>query len=702
MNKITEAATGKIQHSTSKHSALQINPLKDNRKPGIFIKIKVALVGLALFGSIIVPSVTLGFTQSGIGIDFVGNLIPMGHEWITRLAVLEIIGGDPIGNKLKDPNDPRKHWTKGLAKNTNLSSPGAKSEVQRIKAHPIIDKSYESGFKFVYDAILGERWVDIGGFNVTKGEIGEKLGKTDCWDVVAQEAVEVQYDHFMRRYDDRGGKGGVQAAQLSRARFIDYFVAAAMASPGSMKEWDGGGSTRFNKAVDRNYFLFGRAVHLFEDSFSSEHTVRIAQDNYEQLRQTKSYLCAAGSEQHNHSEIDAVTYKSGDVIWKVGKHSTKGWSSYVPSNMKIVALVAVEANKDLWAAFIRTMGTPLATREQKAQSEAQTLVDNWFHMNETEMLHWYDLESHRDDTYVLANQQTGKGQTMEKCVKGLFPKAANQMEVVNKFASDRRTCLYNILPKPRIAGVRGFTYSDPSLLMPFNWQWRHKLYLSTPPPGWQPGMVTIPKGCYQMGWAGTLYDMEGNSPPHKVCEASFYMDTHEVTQREYKQETGKNPSHFKGPSHPVENVTWVEADAYCRKVGKRLPTEAEWEYAEKAEWNYNYFWGNGSNIIDHFAWYAGNSSGSTHRVGGKLSNNWDLFDMSGNVWEWVHDWYESAGVYYENSPVNNPQGPSSGKYKVIRGGSWGNANGGLLTYNRARLDPSYKNDYTGFRCAKDL
>lgn len=143
------------------------------------------------------------------------------------------------------------------------------------------------------------------------------IGKVDCFDAAAQEPVEVQYDHFMRRYDDRSGSGGVKAATGSRQRFIQYFVAAAMAPKTTMKVWDGGGYSALTE-VDRNYFLFGRAAHLFEDAFSSEHTVRIADDNYERVRQVKSYMCAAGSEQHTHSNAKIFDYSSGDVIWKPG------------------------------------------------------------------------------------------------------------------------------------------------------------------------------------------------------------------------------------------------------------------------------------------------------------------------------------------------------------------------------------------------
>ncbi len=170
------------------------------------------------------------FTRSGAGIDAFGKAIPMGHEWLTRLSLLELIGGDPVVKP--DPADPRKKWTKGKAKNTKVNP----SEVARIKKSSAHDERYQSTYRAVLDAIIGERWVDIAGFNVTNATVG----KYDCFDAVAQEPAEIQYDHYMRRYDDRKANGGVSAATRSQERFIEDFVNAAMAPSTVMKVWDGG------------------------------------------------------------------------------------------------------------------------------------------------------------------------------------------------------------------------------------------------------------------------------------------------------------------------------------------------------------------------------------------------------------------------------------------------------------------------------
>jgi len=413
------------------------------------------------------------FTQAGLGVGF-ANLVPMGHEWVTRMAAIELLGyAPPKVPDVPDPKDPRKSWKQGLAKNTDLSAPGAQAEVRRLKGQPWNDRAYASRYKAVYDAIVGERWVDLAGYNA--------LTSRECWDAVAQEPAELQYDHFMRRYDDRGAAGGVTAAKGSQQRFIEYFVRAAMAPPTIMSVYDGGAMGSQAVQVDRNYFLFGRAVHLFEDSFSSEHTVRIPADNYTRVRQVKSYLCAAGSEQHTHSQAAILDYSSGDVIWNPGTQIDPSWNSYKASNMKPTALVATEATKDLWAAFIRTMGTPMAQRAAVARAEATTLVSNWLSYDEAEMLGWYDTASHRDATYVLAPGQSGPGRTVQACMKGLDVGTDDQLKYVRQLEASQRKCLYNAIPWVGYSDL-----FDPSIHTWFVWRWRNGTgKLLDPPARWK-------------------------------------------------------------------------------------------------------------------------------------------------------------------------------------------------------------------------
>jgi formylglycine-generating enzyme required for sulfatase activity len=173
------------------------------------------------------------------------------------------------------------------------------------------------------------------------------------------------------------------------------------------------------------------------------------------------------------------------------------------------------------------------------------------------------------------------------------------------------------------------------------------------------------------------------------------MGQTEVTQEAYQRFIGTNPSSFKGPRLPVENVSWNEAQAFCRAVGMRLPTEAEWEYAARG--------GNSAaryGPLDSVAWYSANSENKTHDVGEKQANAYGLFDMLGNVWEWVADWYDEK--YYGQSPAADPPGPVSGTALVLRGGSWGNPSRTARVSVRSRSGLKDRGSTIGFRCAGEL
>lgn len=445
--------------------------LKHSTKTGL------TAAAAALISSLGAQSPAWAFTQSVEG--GIGNVIPMGHEWVTRMAGVEMLGY-PLGSPpdVRDPSDPRVGWRPGTgaAWNIGLPTPGAQAVAQSIKAQPWNDTRYAARYKAVYDAIVGERWVDFAGYNV--------ITSKTCWDAVDQEPAAIQYDHFMRRYDDNNGGGGVTAASTSQQRFIAYFTAAAMAAPMSISVYDGGAAGSAAVSVDRNYFLFGRAVHQFEDSFSSEHTVRSPKDNYIQVQQVKSYVCALGSEQHTHSIPAILDYSSGDVIWKstVDSRLNPTWFAYKPSNMKPVALVAVEATKDLWAAFIRTLGVPMNQRAAAAQLEATTLVGHWLSYKDGDMKTWYADPSHRDASYVLGSGETGKGKTQAQCMAGLDVGTTDQLTYVRRLEVEQRKCLYNVTP------WAGYSDQfDPQLHTWYSWRWLNGPLapLSDPPATWR-------------------------------------------------------------------------------------------------------------------------------------------------------------------------------------------------------------------------
>ena len=206
-------------------------------------------------------------------------------------------------------------------------------------------------------------------------------------------------------------------------------------------------------------------------------------------------------------------------------------------------------------------------------------------------------------------------------------------------------------------------------------------------------MALIPAGEFTMGMDGA-----SNKIPHTIRLDAFYMDKHEVTQQLFEKLRGANPSKFIGSDLPVEQVTWLEANAYCYKIGKRLPTEAEWEKAARGGTNTRYYWGD--RVDPSYAWFSDNSEKMTHPVEQKKPNAYGLYDLAGNVWEWVADWYGKS--YYENSPKNNPKGPENGEERVLRGGSWYSSDNHLSSATRYWSPPNTRNSNFGFRCATDL
>ena len=223
-------------------------------------------------------------------------------------------------------------------------------------------------------------------------------------------------------------------------------------------------------------------------------------------------------------------------------------------------------------------------------------------------------------------------------------------------------------------------------------------------------LIEIPGGTFWMGSP----DGQGSNderPRHQVTLAPFYIGKYPVTQAQWQAVMGSNPSYFKGEDRPVEQVSWNACQEFLKKLNAnpslsplnqggqrgvfRLPTEAEWEYACRAGSETIYAFGDDPAQLGTYAWFSENSGSETHPVGQKSPNAWGLCDMHGNVLEWCQDWF--AETYYANSPQENPQGPSSGQYRLLRGGSW--------YYNATRCrsacrngsDPANRNRNLGVR-----
>lgn len=248
--------------------------------------------------------------------------------------------------------------------------------------------------------------------------------------------------------------------------------------------------------------------------------------------------------------------------------------------------------------------------------------------------------------------------------------------------------------------------------------------------------VLVKGGCFEMGdsFSGPKnsenplselsFDDEANNatPVHKVCMDDFYIGKYEVTQGKWKVVMGDNPSYFTSgfhtsPQYPVECVNWYDIEKFLEELNKksgmnyRLPTEAEWEYAARSGGKEErfagfsnekelYLYANFCDAACKTLWNTEDQEDGheiTSPVGIFRPNGLGIYDMTGNVWELCSDWYDQE--YYKISPLKNPQGPSTGLHRVLRGGSWGNQPNDLSTSFRYHKSPDHRTGYTGFRLA---
>lgn len=206
------------------------------------------------------------------------------------------------------------------------------------------------------------------------------------------------------------------------------------------------------------------------------------------------------------------------------------------------------------------------------------------------------------------------------------------------------------------------------------------------------------------------------TPKHRVqIVRSFYLGIYEVTQEQYQRGMGRNPTATQGTTtRPVTHVNHSDAAEFCRKLSElpeertanavyRLPTEAEWEYACRAGTTTRYAFGDDEADLNHYAWWQANSQGQTQSVGQLQPNAWGLSDIHGNVWEWCHDWHgESYYSQFASTMAIDPQGPSEGAYRVIRGGSWSFTAKFCRSAYRGGYGPSIQNGAVGFRVVRSI
>jgi formylglycine-generating enzyme required for sulfatase activity len=225
--------------------------------------------------------------------------------------------------------------------------------------------------------------------------------------------------------------------------------------------------------------------------------------------------------------------------------------------------------------------------------------------------------------------------------------------------------------------------------------------------------IKIEPGCFQMGLDQTIEKIQASSkaemPSHKVCITKpFYLGETEVTQKQWQELMDKNPSKFKGHFKPVEKVSWEDTQEFIKRLNAkeggnlyRLPSEAEWEYAARAGSTTLYSHGDSTSSLGDYAWFGNKGyGGDTHEVAQKKANDWGLYDMHGNVWEWVQDWYDPG--YYSNSPDKDPGGSSTGQYRVYRGGSWVGDAISLRSSGRFSGLPMTRSNDIGFRLLRQV
>jgi sulfatase modifying factor 1 len=229
--------------------------------------------------------------------------------------------------------------------------------------------------------------------------------------------------------------------------------------------------------------------------------------------------------------------------------------------------------------------------------------------------------------------------------------------------------------------------------------------ISPPDPLKDIEMVLVKGGCFKMGDAFGI-GADDERPVHEVCVKDFYLGKYPVTQMQWTGTMGTNPSREPncGMTCPVENVSWNEVQEFLKKLSARtkkpyrLPTEAEWEYAARSGGKDERWAGTSDEKkLPDYAWFYNNAKFQTHPVGQKKPNALGLYDMTGNVWEWTSDWYDTA--YYGKSPKDGPPGAATGQTRALRGGYWGDLPSFVRVTRRIGLAPTARGGGYGFRVA---
>ncbi len=339
-------------------------------------------------------------------------------------------------------------------------------------------------------------------------------------------------------------------------------------------------------------------------------------------------------------------------------------------------------------------------------SEAKPLLDKVLAMPESngrDVIVFYKGQTEGEeaelvDQIVLPPQRTNNNMRNYVDVRGnepipqyrLFFKKKGQMELVPQTAV-----------RLQYKGVLGRVYADVKTLSDYV----NKQLIAKAGANESIEMASLPGGCFMMGSDKGSHD---ERPVHEVCLSPFKLDKYEVTQSQFQAQMGSNPSAYVGGNLPVDSITWDEANRYCKAVGKRLPTEAEFEYAIRGGKDDVFYWGNKvtgkeANFCDKDCDLnirveeVSDGYKTTAPVGQFPPNPYGLYDIVGNLAEWTSDWMDEN--YYRNSPKDNPPGSYPSRHKVARGGAWNTIAGYMRATNRAFFEFEMRIPGVGFRCA---
>ena len=433
------------------------------------------------------------------------------------------------------------------------------------------------------------------------------------------------------------------------------------------------------------------------NSTSSRRQQQVLQRGSENLRKLEQDIDELKNSLYNRSDVlkraieqrTSVTFRENDIVGSIDA-ALKYFDNKI-QRLKKELMTAKE--KELVGRY----DVNVTVEGRPDQDIAKTAVDVYKQIKQSYSKVEQFMEETEVENYRETNYQRGSSVDVFRDVENIW---------LYPVAGDNDNFLLTVVAKFKISSTRKSGGSSPAVTTSKQ----------------SSDMIFVKGGTFQMG----SNDYDSEKPIHKVYVNDFYISKYEVTNEQFCKFLNEKGNQKEGGvtwldikdsdckivkqsgryvpvsgynNHPVIEVTWYGARAYCKWAGGRLPTEAEWEYAARGGNKSKGYKYSGSNNINKVGWYTENSGGKTHPVGTKQANELSIYDMSGNVWEWCADWYGSD--YYSKSPYENPKGPSSGSSRLLRGGSWVNNTYDCRVAIRSWYIPDFSNDSDGFRFSQD-